>query len=72
MESPKFILCLKNDDCEDLEVRKIYQTLPNESGEKDGFVRLIDESGDDYLYPQKLFVAVELPQAAQDVLLQAA
>ena len=43
-----------------LDVRKIYRLLSDEKAEKRGLVRVIDESGEDYLYPQKLFVAIEL------------
>jgi len=61
-----FALCIDNRDCEDLERRKIYQVLPDEEAEKEGFLRVIDESGDDYLYPQSYFVLVQLPREAQD------
>ena len=67
----RFVLCIRNEDCEDLEPRKIYQVLPDESAD-DGYIRVIDESGEDYLYPQDYFVPIELPQAAQKALLSAA
>jgi hypothetical protein len=68
MQIQKFALCVENKDCEDLERRKIYQVLPDEEAEKEGFLRVIDESGDDYLYPQSYFVLVQLPREAQDAL----
>jgi hypothetical protein len=68
----RFVLCIRNEDCEDLEPRKIYQVLPDESSAGDGYVRVIDESGEDYLYPQDYFVPIELPQAVQKALLSAA
>jgi hypothetical protein len=68
MQIQKFALCVENRDCEDLERRKIYQVLPDEKAEKEGFVRIIDESGDDYLYPQSYFVLVQLPREAQEAL----
>jgi hypothetical protein len=68
MQIQKFALCVDNKDCEDLERRKIYQVLPDEEAEKEGFLRVIDESGDDYLYPQSYFVLVQLPREAQDAL----
>jgi hypothetical protein len=68
----RFVLCIRNEDCEDLEPRKIYQVLPDESLADDGYVRIIDESGEDYLYPQEYFVPVELPQAVKEALLSAA
>lgn len=68
----RFVLCIRNEDCEDLEARKIYQVLPDESAAEDGYIRVIDESGEDYVYPQDYFVPIELPQAAEKVLLSAA
>jgi hypothetical protein len=63
-----FALCVENKDCEDLEKRKIYRVLPDEKAEKEGYFRIIDESGEDYLYPQSYFVLVELPREAQEAL----
>ena len=63
-----FALCVENKDCEDLEKRKIYRVLPDEKAEKEGYYRIIDESGEDYLYPQSYFVLVELPREAQEAL----
>ena len=48
---------------EDLEVRKVYQVLPDREASREGYVRIIDESGEDYIYPADLFVAVKLPSA---------
>lgn len=70
--APQFVLCLRNEDCDDLEPRKIYQVLPDEAAAEDGYLRVIDESGEDYLYPQEYFVAIALPQAAEEALLSAA
>jgi hypothetical protein len=63
-----FALCVENKDCEDLEKRKIYQVLPDEEADKEGYLRVIDESGEDYLYPQSYFVLVQLPREAQEAL----
>lgn len=63
----KFVLCLKNDECEDLEVRKIYKVIPDKRASRDGYLRVIDESGEDYLYPKSYFVIVKLPRKAQEV-----
>jgi len=63
-----FALCVENKDCKDLEKRKIYHVLPDEEAEKDGYLRVIDESGEDYLYPQSYFVLVQLPREAQEAL----
>jgi hypothetical protein len=63
-----FALCVENKDCEDLEKRKIYRVIPDEESEREGYLRVIDESGEDYLYPQSYFVLVELPREAQEAL----
>lgn len=62
----RFVICIKNDDCEDLELRKIYEVLPDEKAAEDDYIRVIDESGEDYLYPADYFYPVELPQAGQE------
>ena len=63
-----FLLCVKNEGYPaSLEVRKVYRSLPDPVAESRGFVRVIDESGEDYLYSSDCFVAVELPQAAARV-----
>jgi hypothetical protein len=67
-ENYSFVLCIENKDCEDLEKRKIYQMLPDEEAEKEGYIRLIDESGEDYLYPHSYFIVVQLPREAQEAL----
>ena len=67
-ENYRFVLCIENKDCEDLEKRKIYQRLPDEEAEKEGYIRVIDESGEDYLYPHSYFIAVQLPREAQEAL----
>ena len=68
----RFALCLRNDGYPaSLEVRKVYPVLPT-SAKEAGFVRVIDESGEDYLYPADYFIVLELPQAASSTLLQAA
>jgi hypothetical protein len=63
-----FALCIENKDCEDLEKRKIYQILPDEAAAKEGYLRVVDESGEDYLYPDSYFIPVKLPRKAQDAL----
>jgi hypothetical protein len=67
-ENYSFALCIENKDCEDLEKRKIYQMLSDEESEKEGYIRVIDESGEDYLYPQSYFIVVQLPREAQEAL----
>ncbi len=67
-EDYKFALCIENRDCEDLEKRKIYKILPDDEAEKEGYLRVIDESGEDYLYPQSYFVPLHLPREAETAL----
>ena len=63
-----FALCIENMDSEDLEKRKIYQVLPDNDAAKEGYLRVIDESGEDYLYPESYFILVQLPHEAQEAL----
>jgi hypothetical protein len=66
------VLCVNNEAYPaSLEVRKVYRSLPDPAAAAKSFVRVIDESGEDYLYPADHFVAVELPKAVVDALLQA-
>lgn len=58
-----FALCVEDGGMEDLEARKVYQVLPDREANREGYVRVIDESGEDYIYPSDLFVAVKLPAA---------
>ena len=60
----QFALCIENSDCEDIEKRKFYQILPNEAAIREGYLRVVDESQEDYLYPESYFVFVELPPQA--------
>ena len=67
-EKKTFMLCIENKDCDDLERRKIYQVLPDGEASKEGYVRIIDESGEDYLYPESYFVSIQLTKEAQEAL----
>src|SRR2546427_1112902 len=64
----RFLLCVHDKGCEDLELRKLYEQLPDDTAAQEGYVRVVDESGEDYLYPATYFVAVELPREAQRAL----
>ncbi len=69
----RFAVCVNNADYPaSLELHKIYRVLPDEDAEVDGDMRVIDESGEDYLYPADWFVIVELPKAVEKSLLRAA
>lgn len=57
----KFVVCVSNNGYpEALELRKLYRVLPDAKAAQVGFIRVIDESDEDYLYPKSLFAAVRL------------
>lgn len=66
----KFAVCI-NDSEPDLEKRKIYRVLPDEIAARADQLRIIDESGEDYLYPASFFVLVDVSKAAERDLLLA-
>lgn len=69
--SKRFAVCVRNKGYEaSLERNKIYVVRPDAEAEKDGDIRIVDESGEDYLYPADWFVAVEVPKAVQASLLK--
>lgn len=63
-----FALCIENRDCDDLEKGKVYQVLPDDTAAQEGYLRVVDESMEDYLYPESYFVLLELPEKAQKAL----
>jgi hypothetical protein len=61
---PQFAVCIKNEGhSASLELRKIYKVLPDVHADEHKCIRVVDESGEDYLYPAEYFVLIELPQA---------
>jgi hypothetical protein len=67
-----FALCVRNKDYPaSLELRKVYQVLADQQAMKHRQMRVIDESGEDYLYPQEYFVPIKVPQAAERAVLKA-
>ncbi|MCE9591856.1 MAG: hypothetical protein K8S99_15195 [Planctomycetes bacterium] len=71
--SPHFAVCVKNTGYPaSLELHKIYRVIPDNDAAGEGDVRVIDESGEDYLYPAGWFVEVELPQPVRRSLMHAA
>jgi hypothetical protein len=64
----KFVVCIRTDGEDDLEPRKLYQVLPDRAAARDDYLRVIDESGEDYLYPAELFAALKLPAATTRLL----
>ena len=70
--SRRYAVCIKNDGNEaSLERNKLYVVLPDRRAEADDLVRVIDEDGEDYLYPAEWFVAVEVPRVVELSLLKA-
>ena len=70
-ENIRFVVCVNNAEYPtSLELHKIYRVLPDEDAELDGDLRIVDESGEDYLYLAAYFVLLELPQAVEKSLLQ--
>ena len=68
----QFVVCLKNKGYDaSLERRKIYQVLPDPRAAKHGLIRVVDESGEDYLYPQSFFAPIELSQPIRRAVLAA-
>lgn len=66
-----FVVCIENAGYPaSLELHKIYRVLPDEAALRDGDLRIIDESGEDYLYPADWFAAVELPPRVRTSLLR--
>jgi hypothetical protein len=68
-----FVVCLKNEGyAASLERHKIYRILHDPEAEKDGDLRIVDESGEDYLYPKDWFVLIDVPKAVETSLLRTA
>ena len=67
---PRFAICIDNSEYPvSLELHKIYRVLPDDEAERDGDIRVIDESGEDYLYPAGHFALVDLPAETERVLM---
>ena len=61
--TPRFAICIDNSEYPaSLELHKIYRVLPDKDAQEDGDMRIIDESGEDYLFPADYFISIELPQ----------
>jgi hypothetical protein len=67
----RFALCIRDRDCDDLEKGKVYAVLADARAKREGYLRVVDESGEDYLYPEAYFVLLELPSKARTALLTA-
>ena len=68
---PRFAVCINNADYPaSLELHKIYRVLADAAAARDGDVRIVDESGEDYLYPAEWFAALDLPRRVKSSLLK--
>ncbi len=54
------VVCIENRKCEDLKLRQVYKVLPDPEAEKEGYLRIVDDSGEDYLYPGSYFSPIKL------------
>jgi hypothetical protein len=73
LPSKQLVVCVKNEGYPaSLEKRKLYLALRDPAAEKHGLIRIIDESGDDYLYPKMFFRSIALPQSVKKAVLAAA
>jgi len=69
---PDFVVCVNNDEYPaSLEMHKIYRVVPDEDAAAEGDIRIVDESGEDYLYPASFFVSIKVPAVVQKSLLRA-
>lgn len=68
----QFAICLQNEGYPaSLELWKVYRILPDDKAARHQLVRVVDESGEDYLYPERFFVSIQLPQAVKEAYLAA-
>ena len=69
--APQFAICVRTDDADLLTPRMIYQVLADESAARSNYIRVIDNEGEDYLYPADYFVFVDLPSEVERALMTA-
>ena len=73
VNSRLLVICVRNDDYPaSLERRKIYEAIPDPDAAKHHQIRVIDESGEDYLYPESYFILVSLPKKVEEAIIKAA
>lgn len=65
---PHFVICVDNADSEDLQIRRLYPVVADAAAAKRGMIRVIDDSGEDYLYPKNKFVDAKLTAAVEQAL----
>ena len=70
-DNPKFVVCINNNEYPaSLELHKIYRVMTDEDAAQDGDIRIIDESGEDYLYPADWFIVISVPHKLETSMLQ--
>ena len=69
-QAPKFAVCIHAEDGTLLTPRRIYSVLPDDSAARSNYIRVIDDEGEDYLYPADHFVFLDLPQDVMRALLR--
>jgi len=70
--SQEFVVCINNEKYPaSLELHKIYRSIPDEDADAEGDIRIIDESGEDYLYPSSYFVPINVPHIVEESLRRA-
>ncbi|MBL7178826.1 MAG: hypothetical protein ABIK98_07725 [Pseudomonadota bacterium] len=70
--SQEFVVCINNENYPaSLELHKIYRVIPDEDANAEGDIRIIDESGEDYLYPASYFVPIDVPHVVEESLRRA-
>jgi hypothetical protein len=67
-DRPQYVVCIRVGEAGDLELRKLYRVLTDEAAATRRFIRVVDESGEDYLYPSDWFVPVEVSEDAEAAL----
>jgi hypothetical protein len=67
-----FVVCVTDEGCDDLTAWKLYRVIPDETAAEEDYLRIVDDSGEDYLYPAQRFVEVDVPEASEHVLLASA
>ena len=71
--APRFVVCIDNADYEaSIELHKIYPVVPDPDAAQDGDLRIVDESGEDYLYSTDRFVAIDVPKSLERAMLKQA
>ncbi|HVA51495.1 MAG TPA: hypothetical protein VNH11_34450 [Pirellulales bacterium] len=71
-ERARFVVCVTDQGCDDLTAWKLYRVLPDEKAAQESYLRIVDDSGEDYLYPMQRFVEVEVSEASVEALMSSA